>query len=165
MATFNSSVKEVKHQVFNSDSEMKSKFHQDLTKKKSEPHIHFYFLHTRCNQHFLQLKLCWIWCVWVCLETKKSENHSCSVSMYVCLSWHLFTVATADFFPQNASPGTITHTYINTHLHSHSKRKEVWIMLAISDGQENQTHLETIGHRAQAEWKVAPRGEELLPLG
>lgn len=38
-------------------------------------------------------------------------------------------------------------------------------MLAIRDGQDNQTHLETIGHRAQTEWKVAPRGEELLPLG
>lgn len=45
-------------------------------------------------------------------------------------------------------------------------------MLALRDGQANQTHLETIGHRAVKERKVAGRGEwregrgkESLPLG
>lgn len=32
-------------------------------------------------------------------------------------------------------------------------------MLAQTDGQANQTHLETIGHRALKERKVAGRGE------
>lgn len=88
--------------------------------------------------------------------------------MCMCVSWHLFTLARVDYSP----PSYPQHKHTDTHTHLHSTEKEVWIMLALSDGQANQTHLETIGHRALKERKVAGRdawregkGEESPPLG
>lgn len=75
--------------------------------------------------------------------------------MHMCVSWHLFTLASTDYSPQTLPQ----HKHTHTHMYLQSKGKEVWIMLALRDGQANQTHLETIADRALEERKVAGRGE------
>ena len=54
--------------------------------------------------------------------------------------------------PHKHTPNTNTHTRTFA-----LKEKEVWIMLALREGQANQTHLETIGDRALKQGKVAGR--------
>lgn len=85
----------------------------------------------------------------------------------MCLSWHLFTHAGADYFPKTHPQRihTCTHTNTYTHTHLDSREKEVWIMLALRDGQANKTHLETIESRARIEESFSvggggARGEE-----
>lgn len=71
----------------------------------------------------------------------KGKHEKPSVSLCMCVLWHLFTLASAELLPTNTPPTqTRTYTYIYT-----QKKEEVWIMLALRDGQAKQTHLETIG--------------------
>lgn len=51
----------------------------------------------------------------------------------------------AQITPHKHTPKTNTHTTI----HLDPKGEEVWIMLALRDGQANQIHLETIGEGVQ----------------
>ncbi len=96
--------------------------------------------------------------------------------MYVCISGICLPLSaqiTLHKHPPHL-PFHITNTHTYTHTHAGTpKEKEVWIMLALRDGRANQTHLETIGDRAQKQRKVGggggegreERGEESPPFG
>ena len=83
-------------------------------------------------------------CVCVCCGCRRLKEKEKKTSMCLLVCRGICLHLPAQITPHKHTPNTNTHT-----IHLDSKGEEVWIMLALRDGQANQIHLETIGEGVQ----------------
>lgn len=103
--------------------------------------------------------MCFTCITFACIDDiREYKIYPCFVSS-VCMCVHcgICLLLPMQITPRKHTPNTNTHTL--THTHTHSKEEEVWVLLALRDGQANQTHLETIGDRALKERKGGGGGD------